>query len=146
MSISSIVTCPFVWGEVDVEVAVVVVFVIGDIVVVVVVVDVVSDVVDVGVWKDKTEATVPSELKMKDAQNLEIRGPWDFGQILLRWVHGVARKSRGVPFFMFYCIFMWQLFGPYPLPPTPFCVHLLIKLQGNVKWITVGLGIIRLIG
>ena len=30
-----------------------------------------------------------------------------------------VRKSRCVPFFVFYCIFMWQFFGPYPLPPPP---------------------------
>ncbi len=38
-------------------------------------------------------------------------GPWGFGQILLRVVLGVFRKSRGggplfLPFFVFHCIFM----------------------------------------
>ncbi len=35
-------------------------------------------------------------------------------------VLGIVRKSRGVPFFVFRCIFMTNFLGPYPLVSTYF--------------------------
>ncbi len=51
-------------------------------------------------------------------------GPRGFGKIRLRGVLGDVRKSTGVPFFKFYCIFVDKFFGPYPLSPHPtVCIY-----------------------
>ncbi len=67
--------------------------------------------------------TVGSTHRCTVVENPGRGGPWGFGHILFRGVLGVVRKSRGVHFFclffVFYCIFMWLFFGPYP-PPSYF--------------------------
>ena len=61
-------------------------------------------------------------------------GPWGFGQIVLKGVLGVVRKSRRLSF-SFYCIFITKLFRPHPFhlpflplsPPGPPCASIHIK-------------------
>jgi hypothetical protein len=73
-------------------------------------------------------------VKCKDEQYLEIQdmslGFWpnsfDGG------VLGVVRKSRGAPFFVFYCIFITKISKPLPFP----CVHLWLN-EANMNKIEI---------
>ena len=59
-----------------------------------------------------SEALHPRKERDKDVTENPREGG---GKIIFRGVIGVVRKYWE-SLFVFYCIFMWQFFGPYPLP------------------------------
>ena len=83
-------------------------------------------------WTDCIDFSSELKIEIIDAQSLEIQGgPWGFGQILLKGLLAVIKKSGGSPC----CVllnFYDQIYKPYPLPP---CVHLWLKASDMFYYI-----------